>query len=106
MAWIHLLIAGLLEVVWAVGLKYAHGFTKMYPSIITVAGMIFSFYYLSLATKYLPLGTAYAVWTGIGAIGTVIMGIVLFDESRNTIRLLFLGLIFVGIIGLKFTSKS
>lgn len=106
MAWTHLFIAGVFEVVWTVGLKYSHGFTRLYPSVVTTLGMIFSFYYLSLATKHLPLGTAYAIWTGIGVIGTVIMGIILFQESRNIIRLLFLCLIVIGIIGLKFTSKS
>ncbi len=106
MAWIHLFIAGVFEVVWAVGLKYSHGFTRLYPSIVTALGMILSFYYLSLATKHLPLGTAYAIWTGIGAIGTVVLGIILFNEPRNILRLLFLCLIVISIIGLKVTSKS
>lgn len=106
MAWIHLFIAGVFEIVWAVGLKYSHGFTRLYPSLVTTLGMILSFYFLSLATKQLPLGTAYAIWTSIGAIGTVVMGMILFNEPRNIVRLLFLCLIVIGIIGLKFTSES
>ncbi|MCW2279500.1 quaternary ammonium compound efflux SMR transporter SugE [Heliophilum fasciatum] len=101
MAWIYLLIAGIFEIVWAIGLKYTEGFTKLIPSLLTGAGMIASFYFLALATKTLPIGTAYAVWTGIGAVGAVILGIVLFDEPRNLARLFFLGLILMGIIGLK-----
>lgn len=104
MAWIYLIIAGIFEVVWAIGLKYSHGFTKLIPSIITVGGMIISFYLLAIATKYLPIGTAYAVWTGIGALGTVILGIIFFNEPLNMLRILFLFLIFLGILGLKLTS--
>lgn len=104
MAWIYLTIAGLFEVVWAVGLKYSHGFTKLVPSLITLGGMIVSFYLLSLATKELPMGTAYAVWTGIGAVGTVLLGIFLFKEPVNVVRILFLCFIVIGILGLKFTS--
>lgn len=104
MAWIYLLIAGVFEVVWATGLKYSHGFTKLFPSLVTLGGMIVSFYLLSLATKSLPIGTAYAIWTGIGALGTVLMGIILFNESVNILRTVFLGLILVGILGLKCTS--
>ncbi len=104
MSWVYLLIAGIFEVVWAVGLKYSHGFTKLYPSLLTIGGMIVSFYFLSLATKSLPLGTAYAIWTGIGALGTVILGIFLFNEPVNAPRIVFLGLILTGILGLKLTS--
>ncbi len=104
MAWIYLVIAGIFEVVWAVGLKYTQGFTKLYPSLITGIGMIISFYFLSMAIKELPMGTAYAVWTGIGALGTVLLGIILFQEPYNIMRLLFLSMIFFGIIGLKVTS--
>ena len=104
MAWIYLFIAGLFEVVWAIGLKYSHGFTKLIPSIVTIGGMIISFYLLALATKTLPIGTAYAVWTGIGALGTVILGIVFFHEPLNLMRVLFLFLILIGILGLKLTS--
>jgi quaternary ammonium compound-resistance protein SugE len=104
MAWIYLIIAGIFEVVWAMGLKYSHGFTKLFPSLITLGGMIISFYLLSLATKSLPIGTAYAIWTGIGALGAVLLGIILFNEPVNFLRILFLCFILTGILGLKFTS--
>jgi quaternary ammonium compound-resistance protein SugE len=104
MAWVILVIAGLFEVVWAIGLKYTQGFTKVVPSIITVVGMIISVYLLALASKTLPIGTAYAVWTGIGAVGAVILGIILFNEPRDLLRLAFVGLIILGIIGLRFTG--
>ncbi|MFA5634358.1 MAG: quaternary ammonium compound efflux SMR transporter SugE [Anaerovoracaceae bacterium] len=104
MKWILLIIAGLLEVFWAVGLKYSEGFTKLFPSIFTVIGMIASFYFLSLALKDLPLGTAYAIWTGIGAVGTVILGIILFKEPADYMRLICIGLILIGIIGLKIAT--
>ncbi len=106
MAWIYLFIAGIFEVVWAIGLKYTHGFTRLYPSLLTLSGMAVSFYFLAMATKQLPIGTAYAVWTGIGALGTAILGIILFQEPHNWLRLLFLCLILVGITGLKLTSAS
>lgn len=105
MAWIHLFIAGLFEIGWAVGLKYTNGFTKLWPSVITIIGMILSFYFLSSAVKSIPIGTAYAIWTGIGAVGTAILGIFLFNESREFIRIFFIMLIVVGIIGLKLFSK-
>ncbi|HBQ86274.1 MAG TPA: quaternary ammonium compound-resistance protein SugE [Syntrophomonas sp.] len=104
MAWIYLIIAGVFEVIWAMGLKYSHGFTKLLPSLITLGGMVVSFYLLSLAVKSLPIGTAYAVWTGIGALGAVLLGIVLFNEPVSTLRIVFFCLILVGILGLKFTS--
>lgn len=104
MKWILLVIAGLLEVWWAIGLKYSEGFTKLVPSIFTIFGMIASFYFLSLALKSLPLGTAYAVWTGIGTIGTVILGIILFKEPVDIIRLICIGFIALGIAGLKILS--
>lgn len=104
MAWIILLIAGLLEVVWAIGLKYTHGFTRLTPSIITIAAMVVSMLLLANAMKTLPAGTAYAVWTGIGAVGAAIMGMVLLDESTNIARIISLCLIVVGILGLKFSS--
>ncbi len=106
MAWVYLIIAGIFEVVWAIGLKYSHGFTKLYPSLITIGGMLISFYLLSLATKSLPLGTAYAIWTGIGALGAVLLGIVLFNEPVNLPRIIFLCLILIGIIGLKITTST
>lgn len=105
MAWIYLLVAGVFEIVWATGLKYSHGFTKLYPSLITIGGMTVSFYLLSLAAKTLPMGTAYAVWTGIGALGAVLAGILLFHEQVSFLRVVFLGLILIGILGLKLTSS-
>ncbi|KXG11177.1 quaternary ammonium compound efflux SMR transporter SugE [Anoxybacillus rupiensis] len=104
MAWIYLIIAGLFEIVWAIALKYTFGFTRMIPSIITIAGMLVSFYFLSLGIKMLPIGTAYAIWTGIGAAGTVIAGILFFNEPVTILRVVFLLLLLVGLIGLKFTS--
>lgn len=104
MAWIILLIAGLLEVVWAIGLKYTHGFTRLTPSIITIAAMVVSMLLLANAMKTLPAGTAYAVLTGIGAVGAAIMGMVLLGESTNIARIISLCLIVVGILGLKFSS--
>lgn len=106
MAWVHLIIAGVFETVWAMALKYSHGFKKPVPSFITLGGMAISFYFLSLATKTLPIGTAYAIWTGIGALGAVLLGIVLFREPVSVLRMVFLGCILVGIIGLKFTSAQ
>lgn len=104
MEWVFLFIAGLCEVAWAIGLKYTEGFTKLYPSIFTVACMIISFDFLSRALKTLPIGTAYAVWTGIGIIGTTILGILLFKESMDFGRLVCISLIFSGVIGLKLIS--
>ena len=105
MHWIYLLIAGLFEVGWATGLKFSHGFSQAIPSILTIIGMIASFYFLSLALKNLPLGTAYAIWTGIGTIGTVIFGILLFKEPVDTVRILCILLIISGITGLKLISN-
>ncbi|HEY3984091.1 quaternary ammonium compound efflux SMR transporter SugE [Cedecea sp.] len=104
MAWIVLFIAGLLEVVWAVGLKYTHGFSRLWPSVITIIAMVVSMALLSWAMKTLPTGTAYAVWTGIGAVGAAIIGILLLGESANPMRLASLALIVVGIIGLKLST--
>jgi len=104
MAWIYLSIAGVLEIVWAIGLKYSEGFSRFWPSVVTVLGMIVGFYYLSLALKEIPIGTGYAVWVGIGAVGTAILGIVLFGESAAWPRLACIGLIVAGIVGLKLTS--
>ncbi|WP_312738134.1 quaternary ammonium compound efflux SMR transporter SugE [Atlantibacter hermannii] len=104
MSWIILLIAGLLEVVWAVGLKYTHGFSRLTPSIITITAMIVSIVLLSWAMKTLPTGTAYAVWTGIGAVGAAITGMVLLGESTSLARIVSLGLIVAGIIGLKLST--
>ena len=101
MHWMYLFIAGLFEISWAVGLKFTHGFSQIIPSVFTVAGMIASFYFLALALKHLPLGTAYAIWTGIGTIGTVIFGIILFKEPVSAMRLICIALIVSGITGLK-----
>lgn len=105
MKWLVLVIAGIFEVWWAVGLKYSEGFTKLVPSVLTVIGMIASFYFLSIALKELPLGTAYAIWTGIGTIGTVILGVFLFKEPIDFVRLVCIGFIVAGIIGLKLVSQ-
>ena len=106
MPWILLFIAGLLEVGWAIGLKYTEGFTRLWPSVGTLAAMTVSVVLLGLAMRTLPVGTAYAVWTGIGAVGTVILGIVLFAEPATAARLGCVGLIVAGIIGLKLTSAA
>lgn len=106
MDWLILFCAGLLETTWAVGLKYTEGFTRLWPSLFTLAAMAGSLWLLSLSLKSLPLGTAYAVWTGIGAVGTVILGIALFGESANFSRLFCVALIICGILGLKFLSPS
>ncbi len=100
MAWLFVFIAGLFEIVWAIAMKYSDGFSKLWPSAITVAGMLMSFFLLSYALKTLPVGTTYAVWTGIGAAGTAVMGMLLFGESREALRLLCIGLIIAGILGL------
>lgn len=104
--WIYLLIASFFEISWAVGLKYADGFSKIIPSIWTVITMLLSFVFLSQAVKTLPIGTAYAIWTGIGAAGTAFYGIMFFDESKELIRIICLLLIISGVIGLKFTSSN
>ncbi len=106
MAWVCLLIAGLMETAWAVGLKYTAGFTKLWPSLWTLAGMAISFYFLSLALKTIPIGTGYAVWTGIGAVGTAILGIVLFGESHSVTRILCIAMIVAGIAGLRLASPG
>jgi len=105
MPWFHLLIAGLLEVAWAVGLKQTEGWTRLWPSVITVALMIASFFFLSLALRTLPIGTAYAVWTGIGAVGTALIGLFIFHEPRTTARLICILLIISGVVGLKLASQ-
>jgi quaternary ammonium compound-resistance protein SugE len=104
MAWVILFIAGLFEVAWAIGLKYTDGFSKLWPSVGTAAAMLISVVLLGLAMRTLPVGTAYAVWTGIGAVGTVILGIVLFGDPANAARLACVALIVAGILGLKLTS--
>jgi quaternary ammonium compound-resistance protein SugE len=104
MAWTVLFVAGLFEVGWAIGLKYTAGFTRWWPSVLTIAAMIVSVYLLAVAVRTLPIGTGYAVWTGIGAAGTVILGIVLLGEPATFARLACIGLILAGIVGLKLVS--
>lgn len=106
MAWLILLLAGLFEVAWAVGLKYTDGFTRLVPTLWTAASMVASLGLLGLALKSLPLGTAYAVWTGIGAIGTVLFGILLLGDSASIARLACIGLILAGIVGLKLVTNA
>ena len=106
MAWLYLLVAGLMEVAWAVGLKYTEGFTRLWPSIWTVAALALSMVLLAAALRTLPLGTAYAIWTGIGAVGTAALGILLFGESASAARILCIALILAGLVGLKLTSAD
>jgi quaternary ammonium compound-resistance protein SugE len=105
-AWILLVIAGLFEVAWAIGLKYTDGFTRLLPSVLTLLALGVSMYLLARAAQVLPIGTAYGVWVGIGALGAAVLGIVLFKESASPARLAFLALLLVSIVGLKFTSGS
>ena len=106
MAWLILVLAGLFEVGWAIGLKYTHGFSRLWPTVGTVIAMLVSLALLGIAMKSLPVGTAYAVWVGVGAVGTVILGIILFGEPTNPGRLISVGLIIAGIIGLKLASSE
>lgn len=106
MNWIYLLIAGLLEIGWAIGLKYTEGWSRILPSVLTAAMMIASFYFLSMALKTLPIGTAYAVWTGIGTVGAAVLGMIIFNEPRDFARILCILLIIGGIAGLKLTSTQ
>jgi quaternary ammonium compound-resistance protein SugE len=104
LAWFYLVVAGLLEIVWAIGLKYTDGFTRLVPSLITAAAMIASVWFLALALREIPVGTGYAVWTGIGAVGTAILGIALLGEPATAARMACIGLIVAGIVGLKVVS--
>jgi quaternary ammonium compound-resistance protein SugE len=105
MSWVYLIIAGIFETVWAVALKQAEGFSRLWPTGITVAAMAISLYFLSLALKTLPLGTAYAVWTGIGAVGAAVLGMFLFGESHAPMRIVSILLVVAGIAGLRFTAS-
>jgi quaternary ammonium compound-resistance protein SugE len=106
MAWILLVMAGILEIGWAVGLKYTDGFTRLWPSVWTIAAMIVSMYLLALAARTLPIGTAYAVWVGIGAAGAMILGMVLLGEPRSAARIACVGLIVAGVVGLKLVDPT
>jgi quaternary ammonium compound-resistance protein SugE len=106
MNWILLVVAGLCEVAWAIGLKYTEGFTRPLPTVGTISAMLISIWLLGIAMKSLPVGTAYAVWVGIGAVGTAILGIILLNESANPARLVSLGFIVAGIVGLKLTTPA
>jgi quaternary ammonium compound-resistance protein SugE len=106
MAWLILVVAGLFEVAWAIGLKYTEGFTRLWPTVGTVTAMVVSLGLLGVAMKSLPVGTSYAVWVGVGAVGTAILGIVILGESASTGRIVSLGFIVVGIVGLKFATPA
>jgi quaternary ammonium compound-resistance protein SugE len=106
MAWIWLTAAGLLEIVWAVGLKYTDGFTKPVPTTLVIVAMVASVWMLAIALRTIPVGTGYAVWTGVGAVGTAILGMALFNESREVARLVCIGLIVAGIVGLKIVTPD
>jgi len=104
MAWLTLVLAGFVEVAWAVGLKYTEGFTRAWPTVLTIGGGFASFFLLAQAARTIPIGTAYAVWTGIGAVGTAVLGMILFDEPRDLLRIACIGLVVVGAVGLKIVS--
>jgi quaternary ammonium compound-resistance protein SugE len=105
MAWIYLLVAAAFEVQWAVTMKYTEGFTRLWPSVACVVGMAVSVWFLAMAQRTIPVGTSYAIWTGLGAVGTAICGMILFNESRDTARILCILLIVAGVFGLKLFSK-
>lgn len=104
MSWIYLILAGILEICWAIGLKYSEGFTKLFPSIFTAITLALSMFLLAKVIENLPIGTAYAVWVGIGAFGTAVLGIYIFNESASTMRIIFLAMLITSIIGLKISS--
>ena len=104
MAWVILFIAGLLETAWAIGLKYTHGFTRLGPSVLTIVAIVASMWLLAIAAKTLPIGTAYAVWVGIGATGAAILGVILFKEPLSLARGVFLGMLIASIVGLRLTA--
>ncbi|GIV09545.1 MAG: QacE family quaternary ammonium compound efflux SMR transporter [Fimbriimonadales bacterium] len=106
MAWFFLVVAGLMEIVWATALKFSNGFTRLIPTVVALTTAWASFWFLSLAIRKIPLGTAYAVWVGIGALGVAVVGMVWFKESRDFWRLFFIGLIVLGVVGLKLVSRD
>lgn len=106
LAWLILFVAGLFEIAWAIGMKYSDGFSRFIPSLFTIVSILISMGLLAYSLKWIPVGTAYGVWTGIGAVGTAILGIILFDESKEAVRLFFIFLIIVGIVGLKIYSAK
>ncbi|MDQ0247742.1 quaternary ammonium compound-resistance protein SugE [Bacillus fengqiuensis] len=106
MAWVYIIMAGLLEIVWVIGLKYSHGFTEMIPSIVTVAIITFSFFLLSKALYSIPLGTGYAIFTGLGTVGTVVIGMLFWGEPINLLKVFFVTLMILGIIGIKINSAE
>ncbi|WP_444945254.1 DMT family transporter [Microbulbifer sp. VTAC004] len=105
-AWISLFVAGLFEIVWAVSMKYSEGFTKLWPSVITVMAMWISFAFLSYSLKYIPIGTSYAIWVGIGAVGVAVLGVVWFNEPITLARIACISLIVLGVVGLKLVASS
>lgn len=105
MSWSYLLIAGIFEIAWAIGMKYTHSFSRFWPSVLVILAMLVSVYFLTLAIKTIPVGTAYAVWTGIGIAGTTLLGILLFQEPVDFLRLVFIFLILVSVVGLKVIAK-
>lgn len=106
MAWVLLVVAGLLECGWAIGLKYTEGFTRLVPSVLTIAAMVVSMYMLAVAARTLPIGTAYGVWVGIGALGAAVLGVILFKEPLSAARVVFLSLLLVAIVGLRVTGAE
>lgn len=106
MAWVYLLVAAVFEVQWAITLKYTEGFSRLWPSVACALGMVVSVYFLALAQRTLPVGTSYAVWTGLGAVGTAVLGMLLFNESREVARVLCILLIVAGVLGLKLVTKT
>lgn len=105
-SWIYLIIAGLLEICWAIGLKYTDGFTKLLPSLFTIVTLSLSMFLLAKATQTLSIGTAYAIWVGIGAFGTAVLGVYLFKEPASTLRIIFMAMLLISIIGLKLTAEK
>lgn len=106
MAWVFLIIAGLFEICWAIGLKYTEGFSKLWPSVLTLMAMGASMVFLAKAVQTLPIGTAYAIWVGIGALGAAVLGIILFNDALSPAKIIFLAMLLIAVVGLKFTSGA